>query len=101
VKGDPFTRVFLWYPTRRIIIGKYRKGWQVLSRTPRGGLAPKASLSRVKYFSLRHRIEKLNMDNGGREGKKGDEDQQELMRFITFFQFSKGWNRCAEAGGHS
>jgi hypothetical protein len=45
------------------------QGWQVLSRTPRGGLAPEASLSRVKYFSLRHRIEKLNMENGDVEGK--------------------------------
>jgi hypothetical protein len=32
-------------------------------------------------------------------GKGSDEDQQEMMRFITFFRFSKGWNRCTEDGG--
>jgi len=34
----------------------------------------------------------------GKRGREGDEDQQELMRFITFFRFSKGWKRCTEDG---
>jgi two-component system response regulator PilR (NtrC family) len=48
----------------------------------RGSKTKAASLLGVSFPSLRHRLEKLGMDNG--KGKKSDESRQEVMRTIIF-----------------